>query len=674
MKKVGNTLYLDKQDIELASISYLTAKKWSFKIKDPADRRCDLFPFEELAPKYQDKIRDHFGDPYEYYSVTLIKRFLKADKKAFDFYSTYKINEFEGLPDDYIAKYTLAAEWMNLLVEMDNQTKGFKAKYSITREQFWKAVNKIIIKENIALPSSDRYLKPKIKEYKPQNYECLISGRFGNVSSKKITPDGERWLIAKFASPIQKLSIETLYLQYNDYAISKGWKVLKDKETLRVFLNKPEIKKQWFGSRYGELKFKEKYGYQLKTQLPTFRDALWYSDGTKMNFYYRDQDGKQAKMQVYEVMDVFSECMLGHHISESENHEAQYNAYRNAMMFAMAKPYEIKYDNQGGHKKLKKGDFLKNVAKISVNTQAYNGNSKTIENAFYRFQSQIMSELWFFTGQNIQAKKDESKANLEFIMNNIDKLPSLEEAKAAYELCRNKWNNAINNSIGQPRKAAYLSSQNPKHYPVDYLQMVDMFWITKEDTVTYYTSGIETQINKTKYEFEVLDANGMPDLAFRDQYIGQKFIIKYDPLDFSHIRLHVDKGAGPQFVAIAQPRIINPRAHQDYVDGSAKMINDLLAIREQERLDAFVKSCVLMYDEGVLPEQHDLSSVMPKGISIKKIKEALALAGLDDIVLTKKERKDKLKGDDVIKPKKPKSYAEEMKDLSNKEPDILDYW
>lgn len=666
MKIIGNILYLDRGDISATGISVRTTERWSFKIKDPADRRCDLFPFEQLAQKYKDKIRDHFGDPYEYYSKTLIKQFLKTDKKAFDFYSTYELTNGVGLPEQHITKYTLAAEWLNLLVEMDNQTKGFKAKYTISREQFWNAVTSIIAAENIDLPASERRLKPKVKEYQEAGYECLIKG-FGNTKSKKITDQGERWLIAKFGSPIEKLSISLLYIQYNEYASKKGWKTLKTEETLRVFLNRPEIKKQWYGMRYGELKAKEKYGYTLKTEMPTFRDALWYSDGTKLNFYYMAANGMVAKMQVYEVIDTYSECLLGYHISDNENYEAQYNAYRNAVMFAQARPYELKYDNQGGHGKLKNGDFLKKIARISVNTQPYNGKSKTIENAFGRFQSQIMSRYWFFTGQNVQAKKDESKANMEFIMANQKNLPSLEEAVKAYEQCRNEWNNAINNSIGMPRKAAYFNSVNPHHMPVDYLQMVDLFWITKEKTVTYYTTGITTDINKTTYEYEVLDADGMPDVEFRDLYIGQEFYIKYDPTDLSHVRLYIDKGNGLQFVAIAQPRLTVPRAKVDHQDSDGKKIFDLLQVREKERINSFVKSAHLLYDEGLLPEQNGLVTPLPKGISKKKVAEALALAGMDDIIKAegRKRKAKSVKQDD---------YGVMLKEQSNQEPDILDYW
>lgn len=167
----------------------------------------------------------------------------------------------------------------------------------------------------------------------------------------------------------------------------------------------------------------------------------------------------------------------------------------------------------------------------------------------------------------------------------------------------------------------------------------------------------------------------MPDIAFRNQYIGQKFIVKYDPLDFSHIILFIDKGMGPQKVAIAQPRISNPRAQVDHLPGDSKMINDLLDIRQNERIDAFVKHSHLMYEEGVLPEQHGLNSVMPKGISTKKVKQALALAGLEGVILSRKDKKALLtptlsKG----KGEQGESYAQALKAESEMDNSVLSHW
>jgi len=86
--------------------------------------------------------------------------------------------------------------------------------------------------------------------------------------------------------------------------------------------------------------------------------------------------------------------------------------------------------------------FFQKLSHLAINTAPYNGRSKTIESAFGRFQSQVMHKLWFFTGQNITTKKEESRPNMEFILANKENLPTLDEAIKQYKECRAEWNAA----------------------------------------------------------------------------------------------------------------------------------------------------------------------------------------------------------------------------------------
>ena len=71
--------------------------------------------------------------------------------------------------------------------------------------------------------------------------------------------------------------------------------------------------------------------------------------------------------------------MLGFHISSTEDYEAQYNAFKMAIGFAQHRPYEVKVDGQGGHSKLKSGNFLNKICRLAIKSQPYNGKSKSIE-------------------------------------------------------------------------------------------------------------------------------------------------------------------------------------------------------------------------------------------------------------------------------------------------------
>ena len=104
------------------------------------------------------------------------------------------------------------------------------------------------------------------------------------------------------------------------------------------------------------------------------------------------------------------------------------------------KPYEIVTDNQGGHKKPEAQAFFKKICHLHKTTMPHNGQSKTIESAFGRFQQQVMHKLYNYTGQNVTATKESSHVNIDLIMKNISQLPTLEEMKEQYLKCRHEWN------------------------------------------------------------------------------------------------------------------------------------------------------------------------------------------------------------------------------------------
>ena len=141
----------------------------------------------------------------------------------------------------------------------------------------------------------------------------------------------------------------------------------------------------------------------------------------------------------------------------------------------------MKFDNQGGHKKLEAGNFFAGLAKHAIYTAPYNGRSKTIEDAFGRFQTGYLKEEWYFTGQNIKAKKIESRGNLEFILANQKMLPTLEKVKKVYLEKRTKWNNDPHPKTGISRIEMYNTSANNKAQEVDFLDMITMFGITTKN-------------------------------------------------------------------------------------------------------------------------------------------------------------------------------------------------
>lgn len=580
--------------------------------------------YESLPEKYKQRVIEKYGNPYEYTGKTAIKQYLTVDYAAAKFYTDYRCEGDIQLPPSHINACIQAAQWLNMIVKFTGkESKKYLKPTGLTREQFWAIVCELIDKEGIDLPSSYSRLTRKVKEYQDgPNYEVLISKKFGNKNTEKITEAAGDWLVAMYALPI-KYTVSQLFLKYNQEAQKKGWKQLRSENTIDNYLSKRKM--EWYGPRNGERMADQVFGIEVKTIKPTFRDAIWESDGTGLNYFIKENGKLLRQLNFYAITDAYSESILGWDVSASEDHISQYNAAKMAVKFAQAKPYEWRYDNQGGHKKLESQQFFSSLAHLHFAVQPYNGKSKTIENIFARFQTQVLRQDWFYNGQNITAKKLDSKANMEWVMSRKKDLPNLEQVMQILADRVSEWNNMAHPKTGQPRIEMYRKSQNPHHRPVDSLEMVRLFWLRTDKQIIYRNTGIKLQVGGQKYEFEVL-SEGLPDLEFRRKYIGEKFWVKYDPEDMSMVYLCTGAADDLRLVAMAEPRVEIHRAIADQKPGERELLVKQLELRKKDNQERREKSKLVAEKVGITPD----SLVDGFGQYLKKQSMALVPMSLYD--------------------------------------------
>lgn len=561
---------------------------------------------------------------------------IHPDQFAYSFYSAYRYgdNLDKSLPsqddNNVVSLYSNNAAILNAVKTLMDKKRSARGS-SINKFRFgewWKLCVNFVNVANASgwqnnLPKNPQAFKRVFKEYLNNGYGTLVSGKFGNNNTEKITEEARDWLIARWATPIEKLTLVQLFNEYNNKGKEEGWKPLQSEKTLRNFLNRKDIKPIWYGVRHGELLAKEKYVPQHRTLLPTMRDSIWYGDGTKLNLYYLNEENKISTCSVYEVIDAYSECFLGYAISKTENFEQQYRAYRMAFNFSGQKPYELRFDNQGGHKKLLSGEFLKRLAKMCIATKPYNGKSKTIESVFGRFQANFLHKETFFTGQNITATKQESRANLEFIMDNKQNLYSFEETVKRYEMRRNEWNRSEHHAAGRPRIEMYYSSTNEKATKVQLWERIGLFGILNAKPCTFRASGIELVVSGVKYAYDVLDADGFTDMDFRDKHTEGKFYIEYDLEDMSIVNLYEKTATGMRFVTMAQKYIHIHRGKQEQDELDAKIIAARQKAETTMRVETREKIEQMMEKEGLHPAQHGFNMPRLRGIGKKKQEEII---------------------------------------------------
>ena len=586
-----------------------------------------LIDYESMPGRLKKLVIERIGDPAKALKTNYLTKAIEHDTEARSFFNNYLTSNDEHLPANRITEYITNAEILNAIGGLVADKRVKRKVMGGRGAGLWDNMAATLAQLDTkmyphSLPENPVRLRDKLNSYKKEGYYSLIHKGYGNKLAEKLSEPGKLWALARWANMVERVtSVEHLFALYNIEAEKQGWKQLESSGTLKNYLYSEGVQDLWWGYRYGELKSKEKFSMQHSTRLPSMRDSLWYSDGTKLNYFYLGESGSIETISVYEVMDSYSEVLLGYHISKSEDFEAQFKAYKMAVQVAGHRPYQIGFDNQGGHKKLENAGFLTKLAHLSIATTPYNGKSKTIESAFGRFQQQVLKRDWFFTGQNIQSKKDESKANMEFIMANKANLPSLEDIKALYQQRRQEWNDAPHPKTGTPRLEMYMNSFNAKSPAIDLIDMVDLFWMLRPEPVTLNAYGLSFTEKKIKYDYLVY-RDGKPDQLWLRKNIDQKFWIKFDPDDMSIIYLYEKDATGLRFVTAAETKVTVARGKQEQEDFEAAYIAQVNAenkVIRQHRADEMDQ---ILAAHGLLPEQNGLVTPSIKGIGKKKKRES----------------------------------------------------
>lgn len=573
-----------------------------------------LIEYASLPERFKARFVEKYGKPEDIMKKE--QAGLPQDQAAQRFFYDHILPNGEHIPEKKQEEYTINARVLNALQEMFNTQKAMRRACNNNTPVIWsnifKASEELREAYHHSLPRSEARLRDKLREYSKEGYACLVSGKFGNRNTTKITKAAERQIIALRRSRVPVYTLPQILEEYNRIADKKGWKSLKSETSLRQFLERPDIKPQWYDAVYGELASKQLFSRHNKTLMPSMRDSLWYGDGTKLNLFYKAYEGGKLVIKtafVYEVADAMNDTLLGYAIGKTENFDLQYRAFRMAIETSGHKPYEIVTDNQGAQtSKIAQAFFASIITHVSRTTSPYNPQSKTIERLFGEFQRQVLGKDWRFTGGNISAK-EAWKVNREFVDANKESLYTYEELQEAYADARREWN------AMHDRMAAYQASTNPESEAVSEIDLVNLFWIRTDRPSRFTADGITIQHNKRKYTYEVLTEDGMPDYEWRKRNTGKEFIVKFDPMKMDAALLFEQTPAGLRYAATAYPYLTVHRNIQEQRDGDMALIRHNDAENKRMRILRRIENHALELEHGVAPEQNGLNTPVLKGIS-----------------------------------------------------------
>lgn len=574
-----------------------TLKSWQYRKKIRVVRNaygegiCALYAYQSLPEDVREAFEERYGDPRE-----LVRRQEEAnagfceDAEARHFYDCYtydKGGERVTLPNKYKERYTLDASILNTLVRRLGELQATSNKLNSKRTDLWSVM--LDFSEALRydhphhLPSSEGGLRRKVNDYRKGGYEVLISKKFGNQNTVKITEEAGEYIVGlKRCKHPRQFDNGQILAEFNRIAPEMGWKPIDSLQSITRYLDDPSVKPLWLSTKEGETKSHLFYSRKNKTVMPSRRNSLWEGDGTRANLYYREGN-KLYATDVYMVLDVATEMWLGWAFGKGETYEMQRRAYRMALERAGERPYDILTDNQGGHKKLETEGLFRKLALNYSNTQPYRPMSKLIESKFGAFQGKELRKYPYFTGTNVTAK--DGRPNYEWLEANIQLVPTYEEMIAQYEAAILRWNAGTHSTLGVPRQELYQTMHNDELPAVTEQDFIRIFWEETERPSTFTSSGLTIRVNNQPYTYEVVDERGVPDFGWRSTNTGRRFAVKYDPDDMTKACIyHIDADGEKRFERMLVPYLTVVRAKQDQTAEEATKIAIYGVLDKQERI------------------------------------------------------------------------------------------
>lgn len=523
--------------------------------------RQSLIAFEAIPENYRDEISEKFGNPTKQASNNSFVSRILPDENAARFFLEYKIDTHRYLPKEHQQLYTANACVLNAIKILYTNQQAARAALGSQLKNFWKGIAEVLNNMrgefNHSLRKNPVALQRQYNAYIKLGYESLISGKFCNPNSTKITPEIQAWIIKEMSSTRQ--SIEMVAMRYPAHAEKMGWRTDISVDAFKARAAKQNVRAVIDYARYGAKKFREKHGHYHAIAEAKYSNDIWMGDGTGTGFCYRTADNKIGYATSYFVMDAkskkFLSCVTWEGIGGEDRHR-QAEAFRAAARnTGYCKPYQIKVDHQKGHQTTEMRTLFNQLAHVVTFSRPHRSSGRSIERTFGMFQEMMLSQYFFWSGFGRHTHSTINHApNNELMVQNLDKLPSYEELLKLMDVTVAEWNNLDYKGRENPNKV-YAESLSPEQQVLTLDEIGEMFF-TIQGPKEYGNSGILLRHKDFKQLYEVYDADGNVDYNFRNHYLHQSLYLRFDPeLEFKDIDLLVLHGTGGyQKVATASPK------------------------------------------------------------------------------------------------------------------------
>lgn len=295
-----------------------------------AKGRTALVIVDSLPTKYKEKVRALCPDGDAVRLKGWIVSNYEVDQAAVAFFHDRARTGID-LPEDKIREYVVNASVLNTCILLFNRARDARRLMGERYDWEHMAAAVAILKEAYGhtLPGSMLRFRKKVAEYKKNGYGCLISGKFGNQSARKVDYKTERLILGIAVLPNKPFNTNVLEM-YNAFVCGEldvydpttgelfnpedfcdkktGAPLTLSETTITNYLNKPKNRvliehrlTSWSTFMHEQTPHVHRHGGAFSLSQITMDDV----DLTR-----KLKDTKQ-RVHAYYAYDVVSQCVIG---------------------------------------------------------------------------------------------------------------------------------------------------------------------------------------------------------------------------------------------------------------------------------------------------------------------------------------------------------------------------
>jgi len=584
---IENELHISVEGLAAAKVESDSIKKglyrnralgrdsWTHR-EDEYDARRVWILVDSIPERTMPQLRRHYGEDLlaVYHQESLegeaIEKIQADDAGWFLALNVYSVEQAADLAE--------ACGWLRLV----STPRWWEGRWSAKTAAMRAAAGVIATKNLHGFRVSNwRVLNRRAKAWLQDGRNSLVSSKIGNKNAAKATGNIRRLIEARiidlYASPL-KPTAETVAEIYNREAAANAWPQYTA-ERVRQLLNKPLNVQKWTAARHGVNAARARTETVLRRRRPAGPDVLWSIDGTTVQLF--SSDGKTLVKEWYAItiIDAYSDCVIGWACAAStETARLVLRAMRSAIQRRGTRPAFAQFDGSKANLSTEVQQVFERMKTVGIRSQPYNGKSKYVERVQGWIEQHFQRYMPNFVGGNITARSLDTRANPDYLqkLRKAGHIPGTDQIPKQFELAIETYNN----TTIKARKAtpAELYAQESLGAQVDYLTQVSIFWVKRRRTVRYTPEGIRMEVDKQRYFYEVQSKPGLEDYDFRREYLGDSFIVRYDPDDLTEINLY---DRDDKWIATAKEKHEFGSVPGEWVEDEGSTLNEALKQRKR---------------------------------------------------------------------------------------------